>query len=212
MRDWRTAALCGLALASVPCAAAPEDDFRRGQQSYQRGDVVGAMAALRPAADAGHAPSMSLLAFILDRAGFDADALRWYRAATEKDDAEGHAGLANFYLTGRGVAKDEKAAFRHFSKAAEKGHALSIEVVAGAYLGSALAAAAPADDGAALVALERAALRNHLPSVDALALAHQSGQRGARIDAQQAEVWRTRAADLRRLRAAPPPAPPRAPR
>lgn len=212
MRDWRTAALLWLALASVPCAAAPEDDFKRGQQSYNRGDVVGAMSALRPAADAGHAPSMSLLAFILDRAGFDADALRWYRAAAEKDDVEGHAGLANFHLTGRGVAKDEKLAFRHFSKAAEMGHALSIEVVAGAYLGSALAAAAPADDVAALAALERAALRNHLPSIDALAEAHRTGQRGARVDAQQAEVWRARAADLRRLQAAPPSPSPRAPR
>ncbi len=197
--------------AVLSCAAAPEDHFRRGQLSYNRGDVVGAMAALKPAAEAGHAASMSLLAFILDRAGFDADALRWYRAATDKDDADGHAGLANFHLTGRGVAKDENAAFRHFSKAADLGHALSIEIVASAYLGGALAAAAPADDAAALAALERAALRNHLPSIDALAEAHRSGQRGARVDERQAEVWRTRAADLRRLRAAPP-APPRATR
>jgi TPR repeat protein len=208
---WRPTALLWLALALLPCAAAPEDDFRRGQLSYNRGDVVGAMSALRPAADAGHAPSMALLAFILDRAGFDADALRWYRAASERGDAEGHAGLANFYLTGRAVAKDEKAAFGHFSKAADLGHALSIEVVAGAHLGGALGPAAAADGAQALAALERAALRNHLPSIDALAEAYRSGTRGARVDAQQADVWRTRAADLRRLRAVPTPSP-KAPR
>lgn len=204
---WRPTALLWLALALLPCVAAPEDDFQRGRLSYNRGDVVGAMSALKPAAEAGHAPSMALLAFILDRAGFDADALRWYRAASEKDDVEGHAGLANFFLTGRAVAKDEKAAFRHFSKAADLGHAVSIEVVANAHLGGALAPAAPADEAAALAALERAALRNHLPSIDALAEAYGGGSRGARLDATQAEVWRTRAAELRRLRTTPAPTP-----
>jgi len=97
---------------------------------------------------------MSLLAFILDRASFDTEAARWYGAAAEKDDAEGHAGLANLYLTGRGVAKDEKAAFRHFSKAADLGHGLAIEVIASAHLGGPLAAMAPKDDSAARTALE----------------------------------------------------------
>jgi len=110
--------------------AAPVDDHQRGITAYQRGDVVAAMAALRVAAKAGYAPSQSMLAFILDKADFVDEAATLYRAAADQNDAEGHAGLANAYLTGRGVAKDEKQAMTHFSKAAELGHAVSKAVVA----------------------------------------------------------------------------------
>jgi TPR repeat protein len=110
--------------------AAPADDHQRGMAAYQRGDVVAAMSAFRAAARSGHAPSQSMLAFILDKADFVDEAAALYRAAAEQNDAEGHAGLANAYLTGRGVAKDEKLAMRHFSKAADLGHAVSASIVA----------------------------------------------------------------------------------
>ena len=133
----RTLAPCLLALVAacvgLDAAGAPADDHQRGEQSYRRGDVVGAIAALRPPAQAGHTPSQTLLAFILDRADFADEAARLYQAAAAQDDPEGHAGLANAYLTGRGIAKDEKRAWQHFSKAAELGHAASIEAVANAY-------------------------------------------------------------------------------
>jgi TPR repeat protein len=123
----------GLLCAALAAGAAPADDHQRGLLAYQRGDVVAAMRELRPAADAGHVPSQTLLAFILDRAGFADEATRLYRAAAERNDAEGHAGLAAAYVSGRGIAKDEKQAWLHFSKAAELGHEASIEVVAQAY-------------------------------------------------------------------------------
>jgi TPR repeat protein len=123
----------GLVLATVDAWGAPAEDHQRGVQAYRRGDVVGAIAALRPPAQAGHAPSQTLLAFILDRADFADEAARLYQAAAAQDDPEGHAGLANAYLTGRGIAKDEKRAWQHFSKAAELGHLSSIEVVANAH-------------------------------------------------------------------------------
>lgn len=178
--------------------AAPEDSFVRGQQAYQRGDVVAAMGALREGARAGHVPSMTLLAFILDRSDFVEEAVALYRSAAEKGDAEAQAGLANFYLSGRGVAKDENAAFAHFSKAADAGHALAIEVVADAYLKGPLAAQAP--PAGALAALQRAAERGHLRSVEALAQAYRSGGFGLVADAGQAAQWQARATDLRRQR------------
>lgn len=116
------AAACTLGAAAW-AAAAPADEHRRAVQAYQRGDVVGAIGALRPAARAGHAPSQVLLAFILDHGDFPEEAAQLYRQAAEQGDAEGHAGLANLLLTGRGIAKDEKAAQAHFSKAAALGHA-----------------------------------------------------------------------------------------
>lgn len=135
LRPRWAAPLLALALlaAGLDTWGAPADDHQRGMLAYRRGDVVGAIAALRPPAQAGHAPSQTLLAFILDRADFADEAARLYQAAASQDDAEGHAGLANAYLTGRGVAKDEKRAWQHFSKAAELGHAPSMEVVANAY-------------------------------------------------------------------------------
>ncbi len=130
-RWWWAGALQCIALVSA--WAAPEDDHRRGLQAYNTGDVATAMSVLRAPANAGHAPSQSLLAFILDRGDFVEEAARLYTLAAAQGDAEAQAALGNFYLTGRGVAKDEKQALSYFSKAAEQGHVLSMQVLAKAY-------------------------------------------------------------------------------
>lgn len=130
-RWWWAGVLQCLALAVA--VAAPEDDHRRGLQAYNTGDVATAMSALRAPATAGHAPSQSLLAFILDRGDFVEEAARLYALAAAQGDAEAQAALGNFYLSGRGVAKDEKQALSYFSKAAEQGHVLAIQVLAQAH-------------------------------------------------------------------------------
>ena len=112
--------------------AAPEDDHRRGLEAYHRGDVAAAMSVLRAPAKAGHAPSQALLAFMLDRGDFVEEAAALYRQAAAQDDTDALYALANFHLTGRGVAKDEKQALALFSKAAELGHAASAQVLADA--------------------------------------------------------------------------------
>lgn len=186
--------------------AAPADDHQRGQLMFDRGDVGGAMSALRAPAKAGYAPSQVLLAFILDRADFAEEAAKLYTEAAAQNHAEGHAGLANAYQTGRGVAKDEKLAVQHFSKAAELGHALSIEVMADLYTKGRFGLAdAPAEQ--ALAAVRRAAGREHLPSIEALAEAYRSGRWGLPADPQQAAMWRTRAAELIARRKLPASAP-----
>lgn len=195
--------LSGLALLAV---ADPADEHARGLAAYNRGDVVAAMSALRTPARAGHAPSQVFLAFILDRADFVDEAFALYRDAAAQDDPAGHAGLANAYLTGRGIAKDEKVALRHFSKAAERGHALSIEIVADAHL-EPLFGLAGADDAQVLAAVRRAAEQGHLRSIDALARAHATGRWGLLADASQAALWQRRGSELRALRAAPASAP-----
>jgi TPR repeat protein len=199
---------CWLLLWAAFSAAqsAPQDDYLRGELAYHRGDVVGAMSALRPAAQVGHAPSQALLAFILDRADFVDEAARLYRDAAAQDNADGHAGLANAYLSGRGVAKDEKQAAAHFSKAADGGHAAAIDLVAVGWIKGQMGLQASADPSAAQAALLRAADRGHLPSVVALAGAYQQGGYGLAADAAEAARWQTRAAELRRQRA-PKPAP-----
>jgi TPR repeat protein len=176
--------------------AAPADDYQLGLQAYNRGDVVGAMSALRAPAKAGHGPSQSLLAFILDKADFVEEAFALYRDAAAQGEPEAHAALAVAYLSGRGVTKDEKLALQHFSKAADLGHAKSIEVVADAYVKGSLGTAASSGPEAA-AAVQRAAERGHLSSMDALAKAYQSGRWQLPVDPQQAAQWTTKAGELR---------------
>lgn len=182
--------------------AAPADDHARGLRAYHRGDVVEAMQVLRPAAQAGHAPSQTLLAFILERADFTEDAVALYRAAAEQGDAEGHAGLANAYLSGRGVAKDEKRALQHFSKAADAGHAASVDVIATAWAQGGLGLDARADPAGARMALQRAAAQGHLASAEALLGAYQQGGLGQAPDAAEAARWQLRVTQLRQQRVA----------
>jgi hypothetical protein len=189
-------------LAAPGAQAAPADDHARGLKAYHRGDVVDAMNALRPAVQAGYAPAQTLLAFILERSDFAEEAVALYRSAADQGDAEGHAGLANAYLSGRGVAKDEKRALQHFSKAADAGHAPSVEVIATAWAQGDLGLQAGADPAAARAALQRAAAQGHLASAEALAVAYQKGRLGQAPDPAEATRWQQRVAELRQQRVA----------
>ncbi|HRD96170.1 MAG TPA: tetratricopeptide repeat protein [Rubrivivax sp.] len=178
--------------------------------AYQRGDVVAAMSVLRGAARAGHAPSQVLLAFILDRADFAEDAFALYRDAAAQGDAEGDFNLGNAYLLGRGIAKDEKRALQHFSKAADAGHAGAVVLIAEwtAKDHPLLADRPPAQ---ALAAVRRAAEAGHLPSMETLAQAYRTGRWQLSVDSQLAMDWQARATTLRAQRAAvKPPPPPKA--
>lgn len=200
------AAGMGMALAvwCAPLHAAAADEHRAGLQAYQRGDVAGAMAALRAPAKAGYAPAQSLLGFILDRADFSSEAAALWRDAAAQGDAQAHAGLADLYLSGRGVAKDEKQALRHFSEAAALGHAAAAEIVATAWLKGQLGADAAANPTAARAALLRAAEQGHLASAEALALAYRQGRYGLPVDEAQAAGWQARAAQWKQERAVAP--------
>lgn len=202
-RHWRAAALAG-ALCAGAALAAPADDHQRGNRAYLGGDVVEAMRALRVAAQAGYAPSQALLAYILDQSDFADEAASLYRQAAEQGNADGHAGLANLYLMGRGVAKDEKAALQHFSKAADLGHAGAIDAVASAWLKGQWGLDPTVEPEAALAAVRRAAEQRHLPSTDALAQVYARGQWGQRADPAEAARWQALAAQWRRQRATTP--------
>lgn len=197
-RPWLAGVLAGLVL---PVQATPDDDHRRGVLAFQRGDMGGAMTALRAPAQAGHAPSQSLLAHLMDRADFVDEARVLWQQAAAQGDAEAHAGLASLYLAGRGVAKDEKRALQHFSEAAALGHALAIELVATAWARGQLGADATTAPQLARAALTRAADRGHVESAEALALGYREGRYGLPVDPGQAEGWRARAQAWRTQRA-----------
>ena len=183
--------------------AAPADDHARGLGLLQRGDVVGAMTALRAPAAAGHVPSMSLLGFINDRADMVDEAARWWRQAAAKGDVEAHVGLANLYLAGRGLPKDEEQALQHFSEAAASGHAGAGAALAEAWLKGQLGLDAATRPQDAVAAWQRAAGQGHVRSAETLTLAYREGRHGLAPDAAQAAHWQAHVARLRAPRPVP---------
>lgn len=167
--------------------AAPEDDFRAGSQAFREGDVVQAMAVLKKSADAGHAPSQSLLAYILDKAEFNDEAVAYYRKAAAQGDAEGEFGLGSMYAAGEGVKRDPAEARKWIARAAEKGHATAINALAEAYIKGGLGVEEQQRNSAeALRWVRRSADSGYVPAMEQLAVAYRSGTYGLAVDSTQA--------------------------
>jgi hypothetical protein len=189
VRRWIvTALVAGLPLAA---AAGPQEDYEAGRKSYAQGDFAGAMVPLRRAADAGNAPAQALLAYVLDGAGEDAEAVKYYRMAAEQGDTDGEYGLARQLASGEGTAPDPRQAFELMGRAAAKGHKSAISALADAYIygGLGLDAAARSDNAAALKWIEAAAEINYLPAMTALANAYKKGAYGLAPDPAKAKGW-----------------------
>jgi TPR repeat protein len=168
--------------------AAPEDDYRSGAEAYRSGDVVTAMALLRKSADAGYAPSQSLLAYILDKSEFDEEAVAYYRKAAAQGDPDGEYGLGTMYALGEGVGRDPLEARKWISRAAGKGQAAAINSLAQAYIDGALGFDESQRNGAeALRWVRLAADSGYWPALERLAAAYRTGAYGLPIDLQQAE-------------------------
>jgi TPR repeat protein len=179
--------LPGLAMAEVA------DDYQAGLTSYRAGDIVGSMAPLKRAADAGHAPAQALYGTILDSAEFDDEAVAYLRKAAGQNDADGQYGLAKMYLTGEGVATDDAEASRLLRAAAAQGQERAIITLALAYVaGNArLGAADPAHPEAAQFLLKAAEI-GEVSVISALVKAYREGGFGLRPDAAQADTWAAR--------------------
>lgn len=194
-------ALLLAACAALPCsgaAAAPEDDYRKAARTYAQGDVVTAMAQLKPAADAGHAAAQALYAHILDRADSDEEAVAYYRKSAEQGNADGQFGYGAMLAAGKGIKKDVAGGRDWIQKAATQGHKLAINELALAYLKGGLGLADEArDDKTALRWVRQAADNDFLPAVDGLADAYRTGGLGLVADAKAAEEWAAKARKLR---------------
>jgi TPR repeat protein len=202
---WWSAAVCAaaaLCFALTAFAASTEDNYRAGLKFYQGGDVTGAMAQLRKASDAGHAPAQVLLADILDQAEMNEEAVTYYRKAAEQGHADGEYGLGNMYLNGEGVKRDLAEARKWISRAAEKNHPRATTTLAQAYISGGLGLddkERSSEDARRWVT--RAADSNHVPAMDYLAKAYRAGLMGFAVDPKQAEAWEARASKMRGLAA-----------
>ena len=169
--------------------AALEDDFRAGSKAFREGDVVQAMALLKKSADAGHAPSQSMLAYILDKAEFNDEAVDYYRKAAAQGDSEGLFGLGSMYAAGEGVKRDPAEARKWFTRAAEKGHANAINVLAEAYIKGGLGIDdAQRNSSEALRWVRSAADSGYVSAMENLAVAYRTGAYGLAVDVKQADA------------------------
>lgn len=185
-------------VAEAAEAVNPEKSYAAASKAYKEGDVARAMSLLKPAADAGHAPSQALLGFILDKSLFYDEALAYYRKSAEQGNADGLYGLGVMYSEGSGVKKDFVEARRLITSAAERGNKEAVNVMAQACINGGLGLDDAARRGPeALAWIKRSADNNDLPSIDALAAAYLSGQYGLAPDTKKAEVLIAKANKLR---------------
>lgn len=205
-------------LASCAALAGPAEDFAAGSAAYRQGDVRGAMASLRKAADAGHARAQVLLGSILDAAEQDAEAARYLAMASAQGDPEGSYLLAALYATGEGVPQDLAKARALLERSAATGHRESIVAIALAFARGGLGVTeAERASPAAAAWLRKAGDAGHVPSLERLASAHRNGELGLPRDVKAAEELEARVRAIRGTpertparRRAPAPRPPAA--
>lgn len=189
-----------LAFTMQAAFAGPIEDYNTGMEKFKEGDVVGAMAPLKTAADAGQPDAQALLGYILHQAGENDAAFAYMRKSAEQGNAEGQYGLSVMYSSGDGVAKDMAESRKWLQFAAEQGNAKAINAMAQYYLSG----EAPDPQSAeALSWLRRAADINYIPAINALAAAYRDGRYGLAVDPAQAAQWEARSRKLRGLSVAP---------
>ncbi|MCB1954282.1 MAG: sel1 repeat family protein [Rhodocyclaceae bacterium] len=163
--------------------------------SFRNGDLLSAMAPLRRAAEAGHAPAQTTLAYILDLGEYNEEAVRYYQMAADQKYPPGIHGLASMVLSGDGVEQDATRAYALFLEAASLGYDPSWAALADALLNKHMAP--PTTPPTAETILTKAADTGYLRAADALAKNYATGGLDLPKDAAKAAQWTQRAIELR---------------
>ena len=109
-----------LFLTTSPSTAADGDDeLYRAARLYWDGDSIAAIEIWRRLAAYGSAIAACNIGIVYQRGEGvppdPAEAMRWYRIAAEREDAEAQYRIGFMYLRGEGVAVDEQEAHRWFT-------------------------------------------------------------------------------------------------
>ena len=129
MKQTFSISLLALALFTGPClgSATPDEQYEAGYQAFLADDLITAMDQLSVAAEQGHVKSMVLLAYILDKAEENEQAVALYGKAVDRGDPTAKMALAQHYITGEGVEKDQGRALELITSAAEADHLPAVE-------------------------------------------------------------------------------------
>lgn len=199
-RAWLTILML-VVVARIPHVGAedPAALVARGDSAFNRGDLGEAIALFRDAAMQGHAPAQSRLAYVLDKAEENEEAVQWYRKAAEQGDAQGQFGLGQMISSGEGVERDTALGLTWIRRAADQG--LLVAIVASARLFESAQLKSLRDEKAAYELWLRAAnMGDHSAMMRVVAVLRQ-GELGQSVDEAQAKEWEGR---LRRATQAAP--------
>ena len=175
-----------LLAAPLVKADSPDELMSRAETAFNRADVISAMSLYRKAAEMGHPPAQSRLAYLLDISESNEEAAKWYGLAAEQGFAEAEFGLAQMYASGEGVERDNERAVELFTRAANQDHAQAIRVLALAYEKGQLGLRVDYDK--ALLWLNTGVTAGDTWSIKWLSTAYRRGGLGLRIDPQRAEA------------------------
>ena len=175
--------------SAVQAIPTPVENYEAGVKAEGKNDLIGAIESYKLAADAGHVPAQVRYANYLKRGTFIAEALKYYRLSVQANN-DGQYGLGAMYEEGeKGLKRDLGVARFLFSLAAEQGHREASIRLSEAYLkGQAGLDEADLQSAEALSWIRRAAGHDHLPAMDALAVAYREGKFGLTPDPDQADV------------------------
>lgn len=187
LRCWLAGVLLCGAAALVSGAEAPEDLMKRADIAFNRGDLGDAIGLYRAAAELGHAPAQSKLAYVLDRAEENEEAVAWYRKAAEQGDATGQFGLGQMISVGDGVAKDPAAGLGWIRRAADQG--MLSAIVAAARILDGGEPKSLRDPTAAFVYWRRAAEMGDHGAMRRLVAVYRNGELGQPANEAEAKTW-----------------------
>lgn len=101
-------------------------DEERGRAAFDRGDYKSAMRLLLPLAAEGNSDAQVIVGeiFYHEREGQrdDAQALKWFKLAADKDHPVAQLHLGEMYAQGHGLPQDVSEGVRWYQLAAEQGH------------------------------------------------------------------------------------------
>lgn len=182
----RALSLLLLAAAVAWADDTPDEHMHKAQKAFEQADLISAMSWYRKAAEMGHAPAQSRLAYLLDNAEENEEAVKWYRLAVEQQSAEAEFGLANMYASGEGVERDSEQAVELFTRAANQGHRQAIHVLALAYERGQLGRRIDYDK--ALAWLNAGVAAGDPWSIKRLAKAYRTGALGLRFNPERSQA------------------------
>ena len=162
-------------------------DGDRGIEEYRKGNLIEGMQLLEKSAAKGYAPAQTTLAYILDAAEKDAEALYWYQQAADNNDAAGLFGLGRMHAKGEGTVKDPIKGGQLIKQAAQLDHVEAMRIYADALEHGQLGF--EPDHDRAMEWYLKAASLGEQNAMQRIKRAYTLGQLGLPVDPQQAAAW-----------------------
>jgi TPR repeat protein len=176
----------------------PEEHVTMARDAFEKADIVSTMSHYRKAADAGYAPAMIRLAYLLDKSEANEESIEWFKKAAELGEAEAQFELARMTAYGEGIELDKKKALDLFTQSANQGFISAIHVLAIAYENGGLDLRV--DYESAQHWLQRGQQLNDIWLTRRLAQAYRKGELGLRINRKKAEQLELQLALLTELK------------